>query len=64
MSAPAAKQEPRILGLAIGVAALVMIGGVLGGALALVKLDFSGAGMCLLAAGVAAGFVANAVLRT
>lgn len=65
MSSPApARPEPRILGLALAVGAIVMVLGVAGGALALVKLEFGAAGICLFAAGATAGLLANAVLRS
>lgn len=63
MSPSETKAQPRILDLAIAVAAIVMVLGILGGVLAMIKLNFSSAGMCLLAAGVTAGLLANAVLR-
>jgi hypothetical protein len=64
MTPPAAAKEPRILGLAIAVAALVMILGVAGAAFALIRQDFGAAGVCLLAAGLTAGLLVNAILRT
>ena len=62
MSPSETKAQPRILDLAIAVAAIVMVLGILGGVLAMIKLDFGAAGMCLLAAGLTAGLLANAVL--
>lgn len=63
MTSPTTKSSPRILDLAIAIATMVMVLGLLGGVLAMIRLEFAAAGVCLLAAGVAAGLVANAVLR-
>lgn len=63
MTTPGARNQPRILDLAIAAAAIVMFLGILGGVLAMVRQDFSAAGLCLLAAAVAAGLAMNAVLR-
>lgn len=56
-------KPPGMLSWAIGVATGVMLAGLGGGIVALVRLDFVGAGACLLAAGVTAALLANAVLR-
>jgi hypothetical protein len=53
-----------VLGWAIGVAVAAMLGGLLGGAVALGHGEYAGAGVCFLAAGVSAGLLANAVLRS
>ena len=54
---------PRFLSWAIGVAILVMLLGLGGGAASLTRADYVGAGACLLAAGVTAALLANAALR-
>ena len=63
MTDPATTEAPKIMGWAMGVAVGAMLGGLGGGVLALVRLNFVGAGVCFLAAGVTAGLIANAVLR-
>ena len=63
MTEPGAAEAPKVLGWAVGVAVGAMLGGLGGGVLALVKLEFVGAGVCFLAAGVTAALLANAVLR-
>lgn len=63
MSGPTPDTTPRILGLAIAVAAIAMVGGLGIAVVAAAKTDFIGAGACLLASAVAAGLIANAVLR-
>lgn len=63
MTDPAAAEAPKVLGWAVGVAVGAMLGGLGGGVLALVRLEFVGAGVCFLAAGVTAALLANAVLR-
>jgi len=57
------KTQPTSLGWAIGGCIAAMLAGLLGGAMALSRRDFNGGGMCLLAAAVAAGLLANAILR-
>jgi hypothetical protein len=61
---PFDQAPPRILGLAIAMSAVAMLLGIAGGIVALTRMDFVGAGVCLLATGVSAGLVLNAVLRT
>lgn len=63
MTTPTTKSTPRILDLAIVLAVLVMFLGLIGGVGALGRRDFTGAGLCLLASGLTAGLLANAVLR-
>ena len=57
------RAAPSILNLSIAVSAIVMLGGLAGAVVAAWKWNMSGVGACLLAAGVAAGLVQNAVLR-
>ena len=59
----AGPEAPRIMTWAMGVAVGAMLGGLGGGVMALVRLEFVGAGACFLAAGVTAALLANAVLR-
>ena len=63
MTSPTTKATPRILDVAIVAAVLVMFLGIVGAAGAFARRDFTGVGICLLATGLTAGLIANAVLR-
>jgi len=65
MNAPdAAPRAPSFLmGAAAAACVIVLFGGVLAALAAAMTADWAGAGLCLLATGVTAGLVLNAVFR-